>query len=203
MDDNNKNFINILNAFSDSCLFQNQNTVELDEKKIYLCKFPPKSGIPIFDFFKIESKFKLRLSCLCKKEEELSFEEAFKKYVDNYQEKVDYTDYFECKEPGHGNNRFEYYCPICKLNLCSLCFQKFRICPHTDREIFSLNQRFEDYKEDGLNIKNRLNNYNNIDPYMKKLYDVIYDNFIEFKNNYSYFDIIKKYNELISNNNFN
>ena len=201
MNDDNENFINIYNIFSDNYLNQNQNpVVELQEKKIYLCRYPSKFGIPIFDIYKNEDKFKLKLSCLCERTDELSFEEAFNKLVDNYGEHVDYTDYFECKEPGHDNNQFEYYCSICKLNLCCLCLQKFRICPH--KNIFSFNQKFKDFKDDGLEIKNILNNYNNIDPYIKKLYDVIYDNFIEFKSNYSYYYIINKYKVLISNNNF-
>ena len=201
MNDDSENFINAYDIFSDHYLRQNINAIQFNEKKIYLCKYPSKFGIPIFEIFKIKDKFKLKLSCLCERVDELSFEEAFNKLVDKYGDHVDYTDYFECKEPGHDNNQFEYYCPICKLNLCSLCFRKFRICPHTN--IFSFDQRFEDFKDDGLKIKNILGNCNNIDPYIKKLFDVIYDNFIEFRSNYSYFYIIKKYNELISNNNFN
>lgn len=203
-DDNDNDLINILNAFSDEYQTKKKNTVDLHEKKVYLCKFPPKFGIPIIEILKNEDKLKLRLSCLCSRIEELSFEETFNKYVDNYGEKVDYTDYFECKEPGHDNNKFEYFCPICNLNLCVLCFRKFRICPHTHKDIISLdNNKFKDFKEDGLEIKNKLNNYKNIDPYISKLYNVIYDNFIQFKFNYSYYDIINTFKKLIANSNFN
>ena len=201
-DDESNNVWQQFEQFIQEKILVNSPAKEEQKKKMYLCKYI-KLDIPKFDIFFVDNKPKLRLSCLCNNNYELSFEQVFLNYTVDYDIKRNYDDYFFCQLPGHDNNEFECYCEICKKNLCSLCNKKFRVCPHKEDYLFNFNQNYEDYKVFGQSIKNELNKKKNIDPFISKLFDVIYDNFNEYKNNYSYFYIIKNYKEFIFDRKFN
>lgn len=191
-----------IESFWQEKISHNSSEKEEKKKKIYLCKYT-KLDIPKFDFILDGNINKLKLSCLCNFNYELSFERVFSEYIVDYDKQRNYDDYFFCQLPGHDNNEFKYYCEECKKNLCSLCNEKFKVCPHNEDYLFNFNQNYDDYIGFGQSIKNELNEKKSIDPFISKLFDVIFENFIEFKNNYSYFYIIKKYKEFIFKNKFN
>lgn len=199
-DEESNNMIQELEKFFQESL-NNSPPKEEEKKKIYLCIYEILD-IPRFNFYLDGNINKLKLSCLCKREDELSFEQAFLQLTFDYDKHRNYDDYFFCQIPGHENNEFKYYCEKCQKNLCCLCIEKFKVCPHNDNYLFNFNQNYNNFIDIGESIKNQLNIIN-IDPFIPRLFDVIYDNFKEYKNNYSYFYIIKKYNEFIANKNFN
>ena len=201
-DDNLDNFIYNYNAFLVEDLFlsnQTPNEPINNNKKMYICNITPHD-IPTFDILYDNKShpFKLKLSCLCKRNEEYSFEDAFHNLIEEFKSNKNYDNYHKCNFTGHKTNQFKYYCKKCKRNLCNLCFTKFKICPHGQEDLFLFNKKYNDYLQKGELILNQLNAFNHIDPYIEKLFKGIYDNFKEYKNNYSYFDIINKYEELIS-----
>ena len=202
IDDSFDNLINRLNDYYDQqLLLSNQNEHKVDKKKMYLCKYYPHD-IPTFTIIYNNNVYSLKLSCLCKERNEVfTFEEAFKNLVFDYGENINYDNYFNCHETDHEGHLLLYYCKICKKNLCDLCFKKFRKCSHLPPDVFIFKQKYRQYLREGELILNKLNTYIHIDPYILKLFEVIYNNFKDIYNNYSYYDIINKYNELLSNNN--
>ena len=197
-----ENLINKLNDYCDQqLLLSAQNEPKIQKKKMYLCKYIPHD-IPTFKIIDNNNVYYLKLSCLCKaRNETFTFEEAFNNLVFDYGENINYDNYFNCQETDHEGKLFLYYCKICKKNLCDLCFSKFKKCSHVPPDIFIFKQKYREYVKEGELILNKLNTNLNIDPYIKKLFEVIYNNFKEIYNNYSYYDIINKFNELVSNNN--
>ena len=155
-DDESNNVWQQFEQFIQEKILVNSPAKEEQKKKMYLCKYI-KLDIPKFDIFFVDNKPKLRLSCLCNNNYELSFEQVFLNYTVDYDIKRNYDDYFFCQLPGHDSNEFECYCEICKKNLCSLCNKKFRVCPHKEDYLFNFNQNYEDYKVFGQSIKNELN----------------------------------------------
>ena len=180
-------------------LDQISNEEEIEKPKIYICLFPPHD-IPTFKIIYNDNNYSLQISCSCKRKEIMTFKDAFDLLLQEYKKIINYDDYYKCSRRNHEGNNYKYYCEICNTNLCELCMKKFKTCPH--RDLFDMYQSYSQYLKEGESILNKLNTYVNIDPYIPKLFGIIYDNFKELKTNYSYFDIIKQYNKFIKQNKF-
>ena len=172
---------------------QAQNEDEINKPKIYLC-FQPPHDIPTFNILNNKNSYSLVVSCSCNRNEIMTFENAFITLVHDYDGIFNYDDYFKCSRRNHESKNFKYYCPKCKQNLCELCLKKFKTCPHGELNLFNFLQNHNQYLQKGEEILSRLKKCKkNIDPYILKLFGVIYDNFMKFRTNYSYFDIINIY----------
>ena len=187
------NLIRLLNEYADGKL--------KEYIKIFICNQNGKYHIPMLDVFFEENKYKLKLSCSCKIEEVLSFQDAFNDLVKDFDRIGNYENCFRCKRTGHDNNEYKYYCKKCKKHLCTLCISKFKICPHKGNDLFMLQSEYQKYISIGESLQNKLNNLISIDNYIPKLFNVIFDNFKKYIYNYSYYYIINKFNDIFKNGN--
>lgn len=93
-----------------------------------------------------------------------------------------------CKGNDLHNKKYEYYCKLCKKNICSKC-----VINHNHKQyLFNFDQHFHFYLKEGEKLQNILNHFSIIDE--PHILNLAYELFKNGKyNNYMVFSIIKGY----------
>ena len=168
----------------------NQNNYS--KKKHFLCRYPPLS-IPTFEII----INKLKVSCYCKRNEELTYKLALAKLIDDIEENRNLNDYYRCSNKEHKNKKFKYFCKECNRHLCKLCVQNTNY--HKEHNLVVLKAQIFSTKILGKQINDKINTINEFDNDLKKLFNIIYDNFLNYPINYSYIMIFKEFEKFIEN----
>ena len=138
----------------------------------------------------------INISSICNnfEQEQHSIKEIFKIFVQpiNSEKKFD-----KCKIH---YRKFDYYCNNCKEHLCKICSQESSV--HLDHNIVLFNNQIEEIRVLASNIKLTMDTTHIINPELKKLYYIIYDNFLKNERYYSYIRTFNSFRTFL-NINFN
>ena len=186
INEENKVFINEYSEFCLKCDIQHCCCNNKTERpKFFGCNYYFHS-IPII----IIIGDYLEISCECGRKEQLTFEEAYKKLLDD-RKNLYIEDYYICRKEGHLEKKYEYYCFECKKNLCEFCLS---YCNHNKKKLFIFAKEYRPTLKLIQEIKKMLETIN-IDKYLKILFENICNNFKSHPNHYSYFANIKAFYE--------
>ena len=162
-------------------------------KKHFLCMYP-FHDIPTF----IIENTSLKISCRCGRYEELSYKDALKIFVSNISENTNLDNYYKCQKKEHREKKFKYFCFNCNRNLCKLCLRLSNY--HKNHKMVIFENEIQNTKTLAYNINEKLKKIKSIEKDLKDLFNVIFDNFSKYPNNYSYIDIFNEYNNYLKKN---
>ena len=123
-------------------------------------------------------------------EQEYTIEDIFKYFIreiNTYNKNFD-----ECKKH---YAIFDYYCINCKKHLCNYCCRESS--EHAEHNIIIFDNEIEDTEEMAYNIKLRMDINSTINPKLKELFDIIYNNFFKNKKYYSYIKIFDAFDTFL------
>ena len=128
------------------------------------------------------------------------YHELHDKLIENFQNE---TFYICTGNDGH-NKEYEYYCKVCKKNLCRHCFYNDKH-HYNQRNFVDFNQIIQSYLIKGNAIQTKLQELPLLEEF--HIFNTVFETFkknnnIENEkiyNNYSFFPIIESFGELLKN----
>jgi len=192
----NHSFIKKINTFSDESYAFKETQIpkkDIKQKKYLHCK--NDFWVPNVKYNKYEKLLEIKCP-KCHIEKKVTFGEAYKDFI-YCSDHLDVGNFIKCKEPGHEEKKFKYYCFKCERNLCKFCLQN-KLCNHEDEDKFIFKQKLSGYKNIADGIQEKINSLKLIDTPTKELIETNINNFNELQYNYSYFKNMEVLDEYLN-----
>ena len=145
--------------------------------------------IPIINEITVNN---IKITFICKVGiEQYTIEELYNNFIK--QINTSKIDFNHCK---NDYKEIDYYCVECKEHLCKQCC--YDSGEHDVHTIKILDNEIYDAEEKLSNINSKINKRKDINPILKKIFSIIYNNYLNNKRYYSYIKIFDAFNDFLN-----